>query len=705
MKTKHPYSSNVRSRTCLRICALLLLSCMLLGIVAGGYASLPAYAAGENLSLEKTQFEVGEAIMVTAKGTELDWVGIWPASDQIETVPNGAIYWYYIAQDGHTSGDTVHLQAQVDASEFRPEYRGLPAGEYQVLLCKNNTYEVLEKIYITIGTPTEPEPETDPPAYDWTLTTDKTQYDVGEAIYVTATGRGNDWVGLWAENDEIAPPDSGGAVCLYWYYIALDGNTSGNPYNIQSGYNNIEFRPDIAGLPDGRYKLAICPDDAYVPTVEIIITVGDPNKKPEKPTDPVGDERLTVSQGLYSKDDPIYVTATGDGDDWVGLYLSTDVVEPESGNMPAIYWYYINKEGHASGDTVNIREAEHSSDKRPTLVDIPAGTYKMVLCRDGGYVPECEVVFEVTDKNLNLYTDKEEYAEGEPIYVTAEGVGKDWVGIWAEDDLIGSGDGYDSAIYWYYIARDGNASGKPVHIQGAFSNAHLRPDEATLPAGRYKIALLPNNGYEVSELIYITVKSAGELPPKEPKFAQYILSGAGLGRADGVVHIVAADESQPTSFLLKWANINGPLAGVDDLGTVPYRGQSVTSFTVPEGTMIPDGADRILVWALRDTQTSFFPAAAIIVGDGTAETPPVESDTTVETTTPVPSDTTDAVEPTDTSDTIPVTSPTDETTPAASRGCASLVLPSVLFVLPLTCAFFWRRKIGDPSEHTTDIHE
>ncbi len=142
------------------LCALAAL-CLLLGVLA----ALPVMAdETPRLSLDKTEYEVGDPILVTAYGEGTDWVALYAASDVVEANSGyAAAYWYYVADNGHTSGETFDLQFadHIDAAA-RPELVGIPAGEYQVVLHSNNTYDIIERIYFTVKEP-ETEPATEAP--------------------------------------------------------------------------------------------------------------------------------------------------------------------------------------------------------------------------------------------------------------------------------------------------------------------------------------------------------------------------------------------------------------------------------------------------------------------------------------------------------------------------------------------------------------
>lgn len=76
-----------------------------------------------------------------------------------------------------------------------------------------------------------------------------------------------------------------------------------------------------------------------------------------------------------------------------------------------------------------------------------------------------------------ITTDKKGYEEGESIYVTAQGGGKDWVGIYLKTDVVES----TPSILWYYVAADGNQSGTSKNIFNAEYN-NERDSLESLPA-------------------------------------------------------------------------------------------------------------------------------------------------------------------------------------------------------------------------------
>ncbi len=321
---------------------------------------------------------------------------------------------------------------------------------------------------------------------------------------------------------------------------------------------------------------------------------------------------LTTDKTVYEVGDAIYITATGSGTDWVGLYEANPV-----GKTSAAYWYYVAQDGHTSGDTVNIHDAEYkNSNDCPHIMGIPAGEYRILLCPNNGYESVKEVLITVkerttpVDPSSVLQIDKKEYREGEPIRVTATGRGQDWVGLYKADDEVGQ----VVVGPWYYVAQDGNTSGQSVVFQEVSKFDGARLDLANIPAGEYKLVFFRNNSYQVTAEIYFTVLPVEKADP--PSAVVYTSAGKGLGRAAGTVTVTSDETNLPFYYELWWGNAEGPLPHYTCLAKMDCRGKE-TSITLPDNTIIPAGADRILVYASnntagRDDLTADRPAEALL---------------------------------------------------------------------------------------------
>ncbi len=212
----------------------------------------------------------------------------------------------------------------------------------------------------------------------------------------------------------------------------------------------------------------------------------------------------------------------------------------------------------------------------------------------------------MADGGERLSVNKATFEVGEPILVTATGAGADWVGLYLATDVPGQA----PSIWWYYVARDGHTSGDEVDLLNATYVNTDRPELIDVPAGEYKVILLANDGYAVIEEVAITVKGDPPVVPKAPESAVYTSAGAGEGRADGTVTITAG-EVVPQAYALWWANADGPMEGYTQLAKVKSDGTE-TVYTLRPDTLVPVGADRILVYAVNGALQSDTVAVAML---------------------------------------------------------------------------------------------
>ena len=85
--------------------------------------------------------------------------------------------------------------------------------------------------------------EASAPAVEKSISMPKTEFTVGEAVLVTASGEGKDWVGLYKEGDV-----PGGPASTAWYYVT---EHNGEEYAITSD------------LPAGNYTMGLYLNDGY----------------------------------------------------------------------------------------------------------------------------------------------------------------------------------------------------------------------------------------------------------------------------------------------------------------------------------------------------------------------------------------------------------------------------------------------------------
>ena len=210
------------------------------------------------------------------------------------------------------------------------------------------------------------------------------------------------------------------------------------------------------------------------------------------------EKSLSLPKTVYGQNEDILVTAYGEGKDWVGIYARGET----PGNPASIYWYYVAEDAEP-GEAVDIREQRSNS--RAEYEMLPPGEYTVWLLLNDGYEPFDSIDITVL---ATLELDKYSYTEGDDILVTANGEGKDWVGLYPAGEIPGGG---TSSIYWYYVA-EGHTPMEPVSIKSGTHNAD-RSDYADLPAGDYTMFLLANDGYDVIDSISFTIKAGKKEEP------------------------------------------------------------------------------------------------------------------------------------------------------------------------------------------------
>ena len=121
-------------------------------------------------------------------------------------------------------------------------------------------------------------------------------------------------------------------------------------------------------------------------------------------------ELLKTDKTTYTEGEEILVTATGSGNDWVGLYLATDTPESDQ----SIRWYYVARDGNVSGGTKDMRQAERTNSNRSAYFSVPAGEYIIYLFENDGYTVLDSVSITVNeDPAANIPPDAPTSAEYE----------------------------------------------------------------------------------------------------------------------------------------------------------------------------------------------------------------------------------------------------------------------------------------------------
>ena len=114
-----------------------------------------------------------------------------------------------------------------------------------------------------------------------------------------------------------------------------------------------------------------------------------------------GDKFTIVSKSVYMRGEEIVLTASGDGDDWVGVYREKDDVK----QVDPIASYKVYADGFLSGQSYIVQRSATFYDSRQAFKDFPAVKYKVVLFGDATKTKVLKTeYFSVADKDLTVPT-------------------------------------------------------------------------------------------------------------------------------------------------------------------------------------------------------------------------------------------------------------------------------------------------------------
>jgi len=328
----------------------------------------------------------------------------------------------------------------------------------------------------------------------------------------------------------------------------------------------------------------------------------------------INNRSLKTNKTSYKAGEQILVTATGSNNDWVGIYKADDVVNPNKENgVTSIYWYYVNKSNsninHSSGKTYPIQVYGESNPERADVSHLPAGKYKVVLFADDYNIIDqvkIEITGESSSSGTSIQTNKSEYYVGEDIIVNACGDSNKWVGIYNKNDSYGptTQPGNVESIYWYYVNKNGHASGNHVILQSTAHNTNCSNPASTIAAGDYVVYLFDEtaeNSYNVVDKVEIKIKEA---TPQALTSVNYKLNNDTDGFANGRVTVKCDEDNfAATDCVLYWADDNGRLEGYTSLAKFKLTGTK-TVFDMYSNTIIPQGATRLLAYASNGSRLS-----------------------------------------------------------------------------------------------------
>ncbi len=450
----------------------------------------------------------------------------------------------------------------------------------------------------------------------YSLTVNKTQFEVGEPIMVSGIGSGTDWIGIY---------DTRGAGSIRYDYITTHG--SGVAFDIKQGVIN-NGQSTLSDIPEGEYIIRLMPNgqsnhDAAKALIKI--RVGNP------PAISGDASRLSLEKRVFSVGEPIMVSAVGSGTDWVGII--------SSGATQSSRYHYVRNVG--SGVAYDVLQGGNFSAGSYIVALVPDnGAYNssqlvaytnIIITDDYNYAIEFDEAtnpdeggttnpdeggttdpvippsgsVSVSNDTHSMSVNKTKYEVGEEILVTAQGVGaKDWIGIAQRGSR-------EATIRWYYITTAGNGVAydikKAPNIGGNLSSL------AGIPEGLYTIYLVENDAYLKNVYTFSINISVGNVEDTEngatdgvtggeaqdtilpPVSAEYTPSGNGY--ASGTISVTMADtQLSDRSIVMYWADANGKLSGYTSLARFKVTGKT-TRFTFTDSMVIPEGATRLLIYA------------------------------------------------------------------------------------------------------------
>jgi hypothetical protein len=357
------------------------------------------------MSIEKTEFLVGEPIMVSAIGDGTDWVGFYYPGSK-----NNAKY-HYVSETKGGPGSGVAKDVRNGQSFGVGDYivrlmpddssidnSGNPKASAYVLISIVESYDdvsTADKFIVEASgdvedpDPENPNPENPNPENPDVgggedteekvpyLTTDKSEYTVGESVIVTAGGCEDvkAWVGVYPK---------GSNSYSSWYYVASSqgGPGDGVPYEIKN-------------LSEGSYYIALIPNysgNFSTAVAKVEITVSAEAEEPdvgggETPENPDVGGAITVTDGTrsisvnktrFATGEEILVSAIALADkDWIGI-------APRDYTEGTIRWYYVREVGN--GVEYNLRGAPNIGGNLGDYKDIPDGLYTIYFVENDQYL-------------------------------------------------------------------------------------------------------------------------------------------------------------------------------------------------------------------------------------------------------------------------------------------------------------------------------
>ncbi len=217
------------------------------GVFGGRGSIAQAIAAGEaSVHVHEPCYSPGEPIVVDFEhlpGNPNDWIGVYPKG-----APND---WEYVLTWSFTNGSQA-LDTAPGPTSGSLTLDGLPAGEYEVRLFFNNSFQVeaMDALWVQESCAS--------------LQVSKTTYTPFEDIEVTfrhLPGNPNDWIGIYPQG---VPSDWGHV--LVWTFTNGTQSLNGAP-------GPTAGQVTLPGLPTGTYEARLFFDNGFTAHASVAFTV------------------------------------------------------------------------------------------------------------------------------------------------------------------------------------------------------------------------------------------------------------------------------------------------------------------------------------------------------------------------------------------------------------------------------------------------
>lgn len=303
---------------------------------------------------------------------------------------------------------------------------------------------------------------------------------------------------------------------------------------------------------------------------------------------------LSTDKTVYEEGEDIFVTAFGEGKDWVGIYARGET----PGSPASIYWYYVAGDAEP-GEPVNIRKTR--SNNRPEYASLPGGAYTVFLLLNDGYtVSESVDIIVLPPKENRIAAAADSVYEGDALSVRVFGSGGEWVGLFRKGEDPITADPLASFV----LTREKSGT-----------NVTLKPDSGSLSAGEYTACLFDDECRSGSPVASVDITVREAKIPNAPAGLSCRLESASEGFAGGTVRLEPAGEgAEAEDFLLFWGKDGEPLPGYTRLAKA-HASTSSVEFTLPQYLTVPEGAEEIL--ACGENRFGRSPYVSVSLPEGT----------------------------------------------------------------------------------------